>query len=226
MLRELRQWVDEYTAGKAWWPRVPVWLGCGYLFVQYVRNPAWASVFGGLNLGIHEFGHWFFGPFGLTANVAGGTIVQLAVPLFSFRVFARQRDPFAIAFSFAWLGDNLMNVAIYVADANARSLQLVSPFGGDVYHDWTYLLGHAGLLKQDQAIAWGIRTAGYACLAASVMWGAWVLWAMVRPRAVPLDLSQAPAAPVDARRQTERQYEDVIFYRDDLLDCLGQMEAM
>ncbi len=158
--------------------RALVWLAFVYLLARYVRDPAWASIFGGLNLGIHELGHLLFSPLGLTANVAGGTIVQLAVPLYSFRVFARQRDAFAIAFSFAWLGDNLMNVAHYVADARAMTLQLVSPFGGDVYHDWNYLLGRVGLLASDQTLATLIRAAGYAWLVLAIAWGAWVLWAM------------------------------------------------
>lgn len=165
--------------GRSWLIRVPLWMFFGYLPSRYLLDPAYRSIFSGLNLGVHELGHALFGPFGLTVSIAGGTIVQLAVPLFSLWMFARQGDAFALAFSFAWLGTNGFDVARYVADARTMALPLVS-LSEDTYHDWNYLLGQVGWLPYDESIAAVVRLASYACLAAAVVYGARVLWLMRR----------------------------------------------
>jgi hypothetical protein len=45
-------------------------------------------------------------------------------------------------------------------------------------HDWEYLLGKAGLLPYDRAIAAGIRTLGDGFLLCSLAMALWVLWVM------------------------------------------------
>ena len=62
-----------------------------------------------------------------------------------------------------------------VADARAMELDLVSfsPDGGE--HDWNYLLGHAGMLMRDQAVARIDRFAGFVVLVASLLLALWLL---------------------------------------------------
>ena len=175
---QIRQWVLECAQGQSWVFRLPVWLFCVYLLGRFISDSQYASIFSGLNLGIHEFGHLIFSPFGLTLNIAGGTIVECAVPLYSFWLFIQQRDAFAPTFSFAWLSTSLFDVAHYMADARTMELQLVSPFGADAYHDWNYLLDRFGLLSYDQTIAAIVRVAAYLSLTISVLYGGWVLWLM------------------------------------------------
>ena len=176
-----RQTVADWSRGRSWIARLPLWLFFVYLAARYLRDPRYQSVFGGLNLGIHELGHVVFGPFGQTLGIAGGTILQCAAPVVSVVMFCRQRDAFALSFSCAWMATNLYGVAVYMADARAMAMPLVSPFGGDVYHDWNYLLDRAGWLAYDTRLASWVRMLAAAFMLASLVYGAWVLWVMARP---------------------------------------------
>jgi hypothetical protein len=109
----------------------------------------------GVDLAIHETGHLVFAPFGDTIGVLGGTLFQLIVPLAFVASFWR-RDRYAAMVCLWWVAQNCWHVAVYVDDARAQLLPLVG--GGE--HDWAYLLGEAGWLSQDHAIARLIRASG------------------------------------------------------------------
>ena len=79
--------VAEWGQGRTRLGRLPIVIFFGYLFVRYLQDSNYHSIFGGLNLGVHEFGHLVFGPFGQWLGIAGGTIVQLLAPLSSFVMF-------------------------------------------------------------------------------------------------------------------------------------------
>ena len=117
-------------------------------------------------------------PLGELMGIAGGTILQVLIPLISFVMFIRQKDYFALSFSSVWLGSNLMETARYMADARALKMQLVSPFGGGshVIHDWNYMLQKSGLLTMDVTLATLTRAGATLLMAAGVCWGIWTLW--------------------------------------------------
>jgi hypothetical protein len=75
------------------------------------------------NLVFHEAGHVILGVFGRFISVLGGSLFQFAVPLILAGAFLRQQDAFAAAVCTWWAGQNLLDVAPYIADA--RALQLV-----------------------------------------------------------------------------------------------------
>jgi len=181
-VQRLNQWIIECSRGKSWVVRLPLWFFFAFLLTRYVRDPRYYSIFGGLNLGIHELGHLLFSPLGLTYNIAGGTLIQIAAPLASFWIFINQRDAFALAFSSIWLATNMFGVAEYIADARAMIIPLVSPFGGHVYHDWNYLLGKVNGLSYDQIFGNGVKLTGYLFMVLGVAYGAWVLWLMATSR--------------------------------------------
>ena len=119
-----------------------------------------------LDLAIHEAGHPLFGIFGEFIGFAGGTLMQLLVPAVFFGYFWRHDDRHAATVMAWWIAHNLWNIARYIADARAEELPLVG--GGE--HDWAYLLGELGLLRQDLAIAHAVHFAGvlvllWSCLA-------------------------------------------------------------
>ena len=151
--------------------------------VRSIADPNYTSLFDGINLGIHEIGHFVFAGFGHFLHALGGTILQCAAPIAAGVVFWRQQDYFALAFAGTWLGTNLHGVAIYMADARARILPLVSPVSAEPQHDWEYLFGRLGLLHRDTLIAGCVRMMAITALVASVAWGAWVLWCLLqRPK--------------------------------------------
>jgi len=189
----------ESSRGRHWPMRLLFWLWLTWLTFHYTRDAGYSGLIGGLNLGVHEFGHLICSPFGQFINVLGGSLVQCLVPLISFVMFYRQEDYFAFSFSFVWLGTNLHGVARYVADARAMQLDLVSPFGGGdggVIHDWNWLLAKLGWLTHDHEIAAVLRVLAIACLWLGVAWGAYLLWHMVMTR----DYSQRRAAELERQR--------------------------
>jgi hypothetical protein len=150
------------------------------------------SIFDGINLGIHELGHFLFQPLGRFMNVAGGTIAQCLAPLLASLVFFRQRDYFGISVCFCWLATNLWEIAIYLGDARTLKLPLVAPGVGLMppgdgagMHDWNYLLGITGLLRWDTAIAWSLRLVSTGCMAAGLGLGGWLLFQMAVRKSSP-----------------------------------------
>lgn len=181
-LKAFHQEVLRWTQEKRWWGwRLPFLLFFTYILVRHLASPDYQSIFKGLNLGIHELGHFVFGLLGEFMGVAGGTLLQCLVPIGSMFMFLRQRDFFAIAVCFGWLSTNLFDVATYAGDARAMELPLVSPGAGDVIHDWNYLLGQTGLLKADQTIAFLFRAGGVLTMLVCLAAGGWLLWKMARP---------------------------------------------
>jgi hypothetical protein len=116
-----------------WWTLT---LGTGlsrWCFLDYV------------NLAFHEAGHLAFGPCGSTMTYLGGTLGQLLVPvLLGANFLLREGRPHGAAVCVWWLGQSLINVSIYMADARSLALPLVG--GGD--HDWNELFFRFGLLGE------------------------------------------------------------------------------
>jgi hypothetical protein len=122
-----------------------------------------------VNLAFHEAGHVFLRPFGSTLHYLGGTLFQLAVPILLAIYFAVKRaDLFATAFCGWWLGESLVNVSVYMADARELSLPLVG--GGD--HDWNELFYRFGVLDEGSvaAISSTTRTMGVVVMVAGLVW--------------------------------------------------------
>ena len=145
----------EWAAGRSATLRLLLWGYFVYAFVRHLGDPLYKSLFGALNLGVHELGHVIFSPFGQFLSIAAGSFVQCLVPGVSFFMFYRQRDFFAVSVSFTWLAVNLFEVASYAADAVKMDLPLVSPFAGQPIHDWNFLLDRTGLLGRTASVASG-----------------------------------------------------------------------
>jgi len=178
----------QWCQGRHWLVRVPVLLMLAYVGVlQAIHPDAW-TLFSGINLPIHEGGHLLFRLLGWEfLHVAGGTLLQLFAPLASAVIFYKQRDYFAIAFSLGWLSTNLMGTGVYMADAEAMQLPLVTAEGGGdgVIHDWQFLFSQLGLLRYCEAIGWLTRQAGNLVMLASVGGGGWLMAQMVVAPAEP-----------------------------------------
>jgi hypothetical protein len=184
--QDIRDAVAAWCAGRSWPWRAPILLWLGWIGLRHLADPLYDSLFGALNLGLHEAGHlvfsWLPGQF---LAVAGGTLLQLAAPVMAAVMFMRQPDYFAVPVCGAWLGMNLYNVAAYMADARAQVLPLVTVGDGDcvVCHDWAYMLDAVGLLRLDTALAFLVRVLAFVTMWASVAIGAWMLHRMAVDRA-------------------------------------------
>jgi hypothetical protein len=130
---------------------------------------SWVPVLDSANLAIHEAGHPLVGILSNRLAVYGGTIFQLAFPLAVAVHFHRRGHAPGTAAGTVWLGENLLNVARYMADARAQELPLVG--GGD--HDWTEIFSRWHILHLDT------RVAGLTRFVAAVLM-AWAIWWLYR----------------------------------------------
>lgn len=121
----------------------------------------------GINLAIHEFGHFLFQPFGWaffgeTGVILGGSLTQVAFPLLftGYFLFSRKhRDLHAASVCFWWAAVNLAEVAIYANDARARELMLITGGTGQESdgHDFYNLFAKWGVLERDTVYAMRMR---------------------------------------------------------------------
>ena len=105
------------------------------------------------NLVFHEAGHLLFAMFGQFMSVLGGSLTQVLIPVIAMIAFIRQEQPFGAAVCGWWAGQNLVDLAPYIADARALQLVLLGGrTGAEVEgHDWEYLLTTIGVVHRDQA---------------------------------------------------------------------------
>jgi hypothetical protein len=123
---------------------------------------------------IHEGGHLLFRFFGESLAVAGGTILQLSVPLMLATFFIFHRQILGTAFCVFFFFEQFLPVATYMADARAQELPLLTVGDGDdVIHDWAYLFGKLGVLEHDTQIAHAVRVLGWLGMIATVSWMIW-----------------------------------------------------
>ena len=127
--------------------------GYGWICLRSPETYRWLD---SLNLAIHETGHLVFAPGGETLGVLGGTLMQLLVPSVFAGALWRQGDAYGATVPLWWLGQNCWNISVYIRDARLQALPLVG--GGE--HDWTWLLGHWGLLAHDQLVGGIVYLAG------------------------------------------------------------------
>jgi hypothetical protein len=173
----------DWCRGRSALARIPLLLFFVYIGVRQFWNPMYNSLFGGINLGIHEGGHLLFSAVGEFICVAGGTFLQLFAPIASMVMFLKQRDYFAISVCFGWLSTNIMGVSVYMADAEKMVLPLVTVGnhnGGIVKHDWRFLFTKFGLLNQCEAIGWLTRQTGNISMLVCLSLGGWLLWQMYK----------------------------------------------
>lgn len=126
----------------------------------------WVPILDSANLALHEAGHPLTGIFSSRASVYGGTLFQLAFPVAVVVHYHRRGHAAGAAAGAVWLGENLLNVARYMADARAQVLPLVG--GGD--HDWTEIFGRWRILHLDTRVAGLTRFAAVLLIAAALVW--------------------------------------------------------
>jgi len=122
-----------------------------------------------VNLAIHEAGHVVLLPFGQMVHMWGGTLFQCLVPIAFGVYFWAHRQTAGVAVAGLWLGENMPNIARYMADAQVMVLPLV---GGNI-HDWNFIFTHLGILPHCGPIATSIHILGWIIMAAAVAWYIW-----------------------------------------------------
>jgi hypothetical protein len=115
-----------------------------------------------VDLPIHETGHLLFRLFGEFMGIAGGSLFQVIFPAVFVGYFVWQKSFYSAAIVLLWVGQSILNVWVYAADAVTMQLVLTSGFTGSEgsFHDWNYLLETTGLLGSTKTVAGVIRFTG------------------------------------------------------------------
>ncbi len=141
--------------------RCAVYLWLTYFFVQavttfssYTPGQPWPFLLSMVRmwtfLPIHEAGHLFLRPFGTVVMFLGGSIFQVLLPLLWFLLALHQRSAVA-PFPLFWVGENLMDVSLYIRDTTLRQLPLLG--GHKSGHDWFNILSRWDMLSSAESIA-------------------------------------------------------------------------
>src|SRR3954469_8198194 len=119
------------------------------------------AIMASINLSVHEAGHMIFSPFGDTMHVLGGSLFECMLPaIFVASVLRKSsRDVHAATVCATWLSVAMVDVSIYMADARARQLMLITGGNGDESdgHDWYHLFAKWHVLRLDTRIAMALR---------------------------------------------------------------------
>lgn len=135
---------------------------CTIYFLWIAYDPMQGSFLDNVDLPIHETGHLLFRPLGEFMSIAGGSLFQIIFPAIFFGYFAWHHKYYSAAIVLFWVGQSILNVWVYAADAVVMQLVLTSGLTGSEgsFHDWNYLLTHTGLIGSTKAVAGLIRLIG------------------------------------------------------------------
>lgn len=169
---------DAALAPLTRWVRIALLVLLAWWTIQFARTPLSADAMDSFlhlpNLVFHEAGHIVFSPFGALMASLGGSLLQVLIPIVVAIAFIRQDNAFAAAVGFWWAGQNLIDLAPYIADARALRLVLLGgKTGAEVEgHDWEFILTRLGLVHRDQQIGLGAYWIGLIVMVASLAFGA------------------------------------------------------
>lgn len=142
---------------------------CYFLHIAFFYTDQWCLL-DGMNIWVHEAGHFFFSFSGSDfLTILGGTLLQLLVPLVFVLYFYSTSQNFSAALTVFWLGESLINVSVYMADAVTMQLPLLG--GGTEGHDWHNLFSMLGLLPQTAAWSFATHTLGVLVILLAIVLG-------------------------------------------------------
>jgi hypothetical protein len=167
---------DEALGGVTRWTRIALLAGLAIWTWQFARTPtspdamdSWLHL---PDLIFHEAGHFIFAMFGQFMTVLGGSLLQFLIPVIAAVAFLRQDPPetFGAAVCTWWAGQNLVDLAPYIADSRALQLVLLGgKTGAEVEgHDWEFILTQLGILHLDQALGRGAHAIGIVIMIGSL----------------------------------------------------------
>ena len=94
------------------------------------------------------------------------------------RIVRQAGDWFGTAACLWWAGQNLIDLAPYIADARALQLVLLGGFTGAQVegHDWEAILTALGWLRFDRSLGYTAHWIGALAMCTSVAGAAWITW--------------------------------------------------
>jgi hypothetical protein len=152
-------------------PKLVVAIIASLYFFWCAYDPYQWHLIDGVNLVIHEAGHFIFRFFGEFMMIAGGSLFQVIMPGLFVGYFCYQRKFYSASLVLFWVGESILNVSVYAADSLALQLPLLG--GQDSVHDWNYMLSSLNLLPATARIAGVIRLLGTIVIALAATGSFW-----------------------------------------------------
>jgi hypothetical protein len=140
-----------------------------FYFLSLAQQAVPETILWFIDILMHEAGHWIFSFFGETLTIAGGSIMQILVPIIFVGYFIYKKQYYSAAIVLFWVGENFLSVAAYAHDAIKMELPLLG--GDDTIHDWNALLIDLGLLRHTYTIAGIIKALGVLSILTGGLWG-------------------------------------------------------
>jgi hypothetical protein len=156
------------------WTRAMLVAALAIWTVRFARTPIGPDAIGSFlhlpDLVFHEAGHIIFSPFGRFMTVLGGSLLQLLIPVIAAIAFLRQEEPFGTAICAWWAGQNLVDLAPYIADANTLRLVLLGGrTGAEVEgHDWEFILNQLGIARYAHPLGYSAHAIGIVIMIAAL----------------------------------------------------------
>jgi hypothetical protein len=123
-------------------------------FIEYIPGKPWPFmliIFRTFTfLPIHEAGHFLFMFFGRTLYILGGSFWQIMFMVLWFIIALRQKSQVA-PFPLFWVGENMMDVSLYMRDAPLRQMPLLG--GHKSGHDWHNLFTEWNMMDSAETFA-------------------------------------------------------------------------
>jgi len=148
--------------------RAKHWYAAG--FCVAVALLAWGldgfvPLLGHVDFGIHELGHLLAMALPDSAMLLAGSVLQVAVPVALSVYFWKWRDDtVAATVTLAWAGASLINVGVYVADAQLQQLPIIGS-----RHDWATLLGRWGMVDMAPNFGGLLGAIGYIAIGSAAI---------------------------------------------------------
>jgi len=118
-----------------------------------------------VDLVFHEAGHPIFGLFGSFMGALGGSLNQVLIPAVCTGSFLWHGQRAAAAVTLFWTGENVVDVAIYMADGRDMKLPLLAE---GLTHDWNWILSELSLRNQAEPIGRAVFVLGVLVLLAAL----------------------------------------------------------
>jgi hypothetical protein len=147
----------------------------GVLLCFLAANFSAPTLLDNVHLVTHEGGHLLFRWFGETAELWGGTILQLLVPaLLCLAYVVRSELPGAVFCAVAFF-HSLMGVATYMIDALQLELPLVTVGAApeEAQHDWVRIFSSLGVLPHAIQIGTTVRLLAWCGMIGTMAWFGW-----------------------------------------------------
>ncbi|MDB5168978.1 MAG: hypothetical protein JWO41_334 [Candidatus Saccharibacteria bacterium] len=188
-IAKIKSDIGKYVQNKTWYWYVPGWFVGLYLFFEILQfNPNKQSSLlimpaQSFDFFLHEMAHTVtaFLPAVITAS-AGSLSEILLGSLLVFGAF-KTRGYFASMICSLWLMLACQSAGIYMADARAQKLNLVSLGGAlsgsdTATHDWHFVFGRLHILGLDTLIGNTVRGIGVCAGLFGLSFAAWLIYKM------------------------------------------------